>query len=270
MNFKKNKGGYFGSKESRLKINIRFYEVNFQKTRIRNAILVATQALKDLIPSYEDSWFKSLPRIKVNYKVPKRNKAHETFIKESPKMELHNLSINSFKNTYNSTKWEKPWIPSIGLSASYSKSGKYEGKSNVSDNWKAAVLLSFNLFDGFYSSSRRGQAGASLRMAHARKQTETSKHLVLLNKYYMDYETSLAEHLFKKAIVEEKNFKIDMAKKISRAGGSTSLEVSILLLDHAHAKFEAHKSFKQFQQAMLDISLLLNKFNEVKINEKNI
>ncbi|MBL6989735.1 MAG: TolC family protein [Bacteriovoracaceae bacterium] len=264
------RNNYLYSKDESLKLETRYHEVVFQKTRAQGALNLAYQALKDIIPTYVDKWSDSLPKLTVDYPLPTLEMIKVKFLQNSPKIKQYDLTIDSFSNIYNSTRWERPWIPAIGLTSSFSKSGKYEGKSNVSDSWSVAAILTFNIFDGFYSSARIGQAQASLQMTKVRKKLEISKALVSLAKDQMECSNAKAKYQFKRALARQKMHKVDTLKEVAKAGSSTSFEQSIMLLDHAHAQFEAFTARRRYQQGLIKIASSLQEFNKVKIDETKI
>jgi outer membrane protein TolC len=263
------------TRQERLKLETKYAQLIYQKSRVKGALNLGRDALCNLIPTCRDEWFKNMPKIKIDYKLPNVNKLSELYNENSYQVKLDNIEVNTAKSAYDTINvWGRPWIPVALLSSSYGYSGSYDYSADSdkatdpSSSWRVNLGLSFSLFSGFSGKARRSQAFLAYQMAQDKKRISTEKHNIILKKYLMDARNAKAEYQFKAAISEEKNDKLSQAKELSLSGTSTAIEQSILLLDYSVSKYEAYEALKKYQAAQLDVASTLNLLDEVKIYEK--
>ena len=256
---------FFGPSR-RLKIDKKYKEVLYQKAKVEGAIETGHLALKNLIPSYKESWIKGLPTLSLRYKLPPFEKTSKKFLKNSKQFKNLSIDIENYKNIYNTTTWERAWVPLAFLSASHTTTQSLKSKE-VSNGWSASVVMQFNLFDGFYSSARRNQAFNMHKISQIRRRDQLSKGLVLLRKDYAQAEVSLQDKNFIQAIIREKKSKIKNLKKIRERGVSTKTEESFLLLDLAKKEIDKQNAQKSYEVALLNIATNIDELHKVKINE---
>lgn len=254
------------NKSELLKLDTRYYELIYQKTRVEEGLELAHKAMYDLVPKFKEEWFDELPRIAIDYQVPDEREFENLYLNKSNDWKKDTLQIESTSEIYKATRWERPWVPLVVLSGSYGYSADFKTTPKDGD-WRITLGVTFEFFDGFRSSARRGQALSSYLMTQHKREINKSKKLLMLKAESMNAKTSHAKYNFKMAIAKEKKHKVAQAKKLSRAGTTTSFEQSVLLLDYAMAKFEALDALKNYQSSILNIAKTLNEFEKVKINE---
>ncbi|OFZ12981.1 MAG: hypothetical protein A2X86_09140 [Bdellovibrionales bacterium GWA2_49_15] len=249
-----------------LQLDTKYYELEHQKARLDGGLIMAREALKDLVPGLKPEDLEKTPAIKVHYELPPLAKVQDKYQRDNYEIENMNLAIDTYRGYKESTSWERPWVPSIMLTSSYSESGGFKGEE-PSDDYRASVVFTFNVFDGFQSSARRAQASLAHQMAIKRKESEVQKNMIYIAKLYTDSMTSKTEYALKNAIAEEKKHKLEQTKIIRNSGAGTGLEESLLSLEWANAQLEAHQANKNYQQAILNLAIKANEFNKVSVKE---
>ena len=259
--------GLYNKKEL-LELDTRYYELIYQKTRVEEGLGLARKAMYDLIPDFKTSWFDKLPKLKISYEIPSEQLFKDKYHKQSLTWKKDSLQINSTRHILKATRWERPWIPMIVTSGSYGYSGDFKNTPKDGD-WRITVGVTFELFDGFRSSSRRGQALHSHLISTNKRKINMSKKLLLLKHDSMSARVSRAHFNHKMAIARDKKHKLDQTKKLSRSGTTTKFEQSVLMIDYAKTRFEAYDALKKYQVAILDIAKTLNEFEKVEIHENS-
>ena len=250
----------------RLKIDRKYKEILYQKSKVIESIQTGHFVLKNLIPSYQENWIQDLPTLSLSYQLPSFEKTSKKFLKASKKSKNLSLDIENYKNVYNTTTWERAWVPLVFLSASHTTSQSLKTKE-VSNGWNASVVMQFNLFDGFYSSARRSQAFNMYKISQIKKRDQLSKGLILLRKDYAQAKVSFQNTVYIESIIKEKKSKIKNLKKIHERGVSTKTEESFLLLDLAKKEIDKRNARKDYEVALLNIATNIDELHKVRINE---
>ncbi|MBG08253.1 MAG: hypothetical protein CME68_05810 [Halobacteriovoraceae bacterium] len=256
---------FFGSSRG-LKIDKKYKEILYQKTKVTEYIETGHLALKNLIPNYRPYWLKGLKKLSISYNLPSFDDASKKFLKKSKTSKNLSLDIQNYKNIHNTTTWERAWIPLAFLSASQTTTQSLKTKE-VSNGWSASLVFQFNLFDGFYSSARRSQAFNMYKISQIKKRDQLSKGVILLRKDYAQVKTSSRKKNFIQAIIREKRFKIKNIKQIRERGVSTKTEESFMLLDLAKKEMDKREAQKNYEIALLNIATNIDELNKVKIYE---
>ncbi|MBI2519779.1 MAG: TolC family protein [Bdellovibrio sp.] len=249
-----------------LQLDTKYYELEHQKARLSGGLIMAREALKDLVPGLKTEVLEKTPTIKISYDLPTLEKIQDSYERENYEIENMNLAIDTYRGYQESTSWERPWVPSIMLTSSYSEQGDFKG-GEPSDDYRASILFSFNVFDGFQSKARRAQATLAHQMAIKRKESEVQKNMIYIAKLYTDAMTAKTEFALKNAIAEEKKHKLEQTKIIRNSGAGTELEESLMRLEWVNAQLEAHQANKNYQQSILNLAIKANQFNQVSVIE---
>ena len=258
----------FQSKLEKIKFQTKKHELSYQSTRVSSALLLSREALKDLIFDFQDDEFNNLPKLKLEYQSPKFEELKDKFVLNSKKSKKFDLTIDTYQYHYNITSnWERFWIPNIALSSSYSRFGNFDNGDKNDGDFRASILFTFTLFDGFRSASRNAQAKHALEIAKYRKKSETRKNLLYLAKLHTDILNYQKEYQLKHSIANEYQEKINQLKVADSSGASTYFERSLLSLEYSHKMFDAYESLKKYQQSQISMAINLNELNKVKFHE---
>ncbi len=260
------KSQHLYGKGEQLQLDTKYYELEYQKARLGGGLIMAREALKDLVPGLKSEALEKTPTIKINYELPTLEKIQDRYQRDNYEIENMNLTIDTYRGYRESTSWERPWVPSVMLSSSYSKSGGFDG-DDPSNDYRASIIFSFNVFDGFQTAARRAQATLAHQMAVKRKESEVQKNMIYIAKLYTDSMTAKTEYALKNAIAEEKKYKLEQTKIIRNSGAGTDFEESLLRLEWVNAQLEAHQANKNYQQTILNLSIKANEFNKVSVKE---
>jgi hypothetical protein len=257
---------FFGPGQ-RLKINKKYKEVLYQKEKVNGILDSAHLVLLNLIPAYKKKWIEDLPKLSLQYTLPDFEKAVHIYKNNSKEEKNLSLNIVNFKNIYNTTTWERPWVPLTLLSASHSSSQSFK-TNEISQNWSVSMAMQFNLFDGFYSKARKSQAHNLYQLSKIKKRDQLSKGLILLQKDYSLCKIALSKKIFKESVLKEKQQKMKTLKNISNRGVSTKTEKSLILLDLAKTKIDILEARKDYELGLLNVASHIDELHKVKINEK--
>jgi hypothetical protein len=245
-------------------------ELEYQKRKVETGIQVALDAFKDLIPTFKDSWLQRLPQVRAFYPLPPVEKIKEHFRTNSGKAKQLDITVKTYENSYKQTSWEREWIPNVALQGSWSIKRDFEGKADLEDSWRGSIILTFNLFDGFYTYSRRAQAKLSHLMSLNHRKSELSKNMLLISKDYYEAQTQKAKFDYKKAQSKTKLNKVGQLERISRGGAGLDLERTGLLLEANKLEWEALDAMKKYQQNILTLASKAGEFEKVVLNEKKL
>ena len=264
---KKNKiNNSLASTENRHKREEFEAEMEFNLERANMGLETTYMALRDLIPELSEKDFDQLPEIEVSYKLEGLEKIKKYYQNDSKELQQYKITERSFSNSYWQTKWERPYVPFVLLQGSYSQSAAFS-QGGTSDTWRVSLLVTFNLFDGFYTQTRRAQAYKAETIARLRTSSEIAKNSILLTKSYYDIKVAKAEYRYKTAGLAKKKHRLQMIEKLSNSGVGTDMERTGLLLEVSRMEWEALDAKKKEQQAILFIAQKTDNLNGVKFNE---
>ena len=129
------------------------------------------------------------------------------------------------------------------------------------------MLMTFNLFDGFYTETRRAQAFTAKEIMRRRSESELSKNKILITKNFYDLKAARAEYKFRKSTVERKRDKLRMLEQIGSSGVSIDFERSGLLLEISQLEWEALDAKKKEQQSLLFLAQKKDDLEGVSFDE---
>ena len=152
------------------------------------------------------------------------------------------------------------------IQGSYSQSATFQ-QGDLSDTWRVTILVTFNLFDGFYTETRRAQAFTAKEIVRKRIESEMSKNKILITKNYYDLKAARAEYRFRKSSVARKKEKLKMIEKIGSSGISIDFERSGLLLEISQLEWEALDAKKKEQQSLLFLAQKKDDLEGVSFHE---
>jgi outer membrane protein TolC len=243
------------------------YEMSYHFERVNLALQTAYMAIRDLIPDISEEELNStLPQIEVKYPEVSLAEIQKYYMEDSREYKQLSYSAQSYENTYAQTCWEKPWIPYVMIQGSYSQSATF-AKKDPSDTWRVSMLMTFNLFDGFYTETRRAQAFTAKEIMKRRSESELSKNKILITKNYYDLKAARAEYKFRKSTVERKRDKLRMLEQIGSSGVSIDFERSGLLLEISQLEWEALDAKKKEQQSLLFLAQKKDDLEGVSFDE---
>ena len=248
------------------KLNHKYYELEYKYEQIMMAQSLSHETFFDLIPTAHRSLVYRLPNIIIEWGPCCLIHLKKNYLNKSRDIQKMNLDINTYKNYYQAMRWERPWIPSLAFSASYSKYGNFKGEENKGD-YRASAMLSFNLFDGLSSTGRRGQAFHAFQLAEKRKNSESRKRIIHITKLFKDLKRYKAKLLFEKSKVQMKGNKVRQLKIVKGSGASVSLELSLAQIDYAIALMESEQTIKNRQTTLLNLAQITGNFDQVKVYE---
>lgn len=255
------------SEQDTLHFQAKYYELVHNQAKLEGAINLAKEALKNLIPSLSESDFEKTPNIVILYPLSSLESIKQKYLKENLEIKKLDLTIDTYREYQSASSYEKPWIPSIIISSSYSRFGGFDGREQDND-YRASILFTFNLFDGNQNLARRTQAIVAHSMARKKKESETQKNLLAITKFYMDAKAGDAEYKYKLSLAKEKKHKLDQLHIVKNSGAATDLEESMLNLDYALAMYDAFNAKKNYQQALTNIAIKSNEMEKIKIEIK--
>lgn len=253
-------------RDSELKRTEFTYEMEYHFERVNLALQTAYMAIKDLIPDLTEDDLKKLPNLEVKYQEKSLDEIHKYYMEQSRELQQFKYTTKVFDNTYSQTQWERGWIPYVMIQSSYSQSATFE-QGDLSDTWRISMMVSFNLFDGFYTETRRAQAFTAKEIARKRTESEMSKNKILITKNFYDLKSARAEYRFRKSSVERKKDKLKMMEKIGSSGVSIDFERSGLLLEISQLEWEALDAKKKEQQSLLFLAQKRDDLEGVRFHE---
>ena len=253
-------------KDSELKRAEFTYEMEYHFERVNLALQTAYMAIKDLIPDLTEKDLKQLPKIEVKYQEKSLDEIQRYYLEDSRELQQFKYTSKVFENTYSQTQWERSWIPYTMIQGSYSQSATFQ-QGDLSDTWRVSILVTFNLFDGFYTETRRAQAFTAKEIVRKRTESEMSKNKILITKNYYDLKAARAEYRFRKSSVARKKEKLKMIEKIGSSGISIDFERSGLLLEISQLEWEALDAKKKEQQSLLFLAQKKDDLEGVSFHE---
>jgi hypothetical protein len=202
----------------------------------------------------------------VKYKETSLNEIQKYYLEDSRDLKQFNYTAKTFENIYSQTQWERPYIPYVILQGSYSQSATF-ASGDASDTWRVSLVVTFNLFDGFYTETRRAQAFTAKEIVRKRTESEMSKNKILITKNYYDLKAARAEFKFRKSSVERKKEKLRMLERIGSSGVSIDFERSGLLLEISQLEWDALNAKKKEQQSLLFLAQKKDDLEGVSFHE---
>jgi hypothetical protein len=256
------------SKNKSLK-SAKFYaELDYQNSKVDFAWSIATEGFFDLIPEADRSWLGQLPNLKVNFERGGLTELKKKFLQDNIGLKKLALDIKTFQNVYKQSQWEKPWIPQFNITSSLSKKRDWEGTLSGDETWAVTALLTFNLFDGFYTQARRAQASLSYRMAQEFEKSSKSKKLINLERQYRQADMALARHKFMQTKVNIVKARINNLKSISNSGVGMKNEKTAILLELSKYQWESLDELKKYQQQLLSLAQETNQMEKIRISHE--
>lgn len=253
-------------RDSELKRNEFTFEMEYHFERVNLALQTSYMAIRDLIPDLTEADLKTLPNIEVKYQEKSLEEIQKHYMEDSRELQQFKYTSKVFENTYSQTQWERLWIPYVMIQSSYSQSATFE-QGDLSDTWRVSILVSFNLFDGFYTETRRAQAFVAKEIVRKRTESEMSKNKILITKNFYDLKAARAEYRFRKSSVERKKDKLKMIEKVGSSGVSIDFERSGLLLEISQLEWEALDAKKKEQQSLLFLAQKKDDLEGVSFHE---
>ena len=253
-------------KDSELKRAEFSFEMEYHFERVNLALETAYMAIRDLIPDLTEQDLKNLPSIDVKYQETSLNEIQKYYLEDSRDLKQFNFTAKTFENIYSQTQWEKPYIPYVIMQGSYSQSATF-ASGDPSDTWRVSLVVTFNLFDGFYTETRRAQAFTAKEIVRKRTESEMSKNKILITKNYYDLKAARAEFKFRKSSVARKREKLKMLERIGSSGVSIDFERSGLLLEISQLEWDALNAKKKEQQSLLFLAQKKDDLEGVSFHE---
>lgn len=241
-------------------------ELKYNYIKAKELLRVAEAALFDLVPGAELSDFQTTPRYQIKYEIPPEEQLKELYATKSLK---HRIQENDEKiafENYQYSKWNKPWVPTALVSASY-YNFLPSSSSTSQDGWSVGLLLNFTFFDGFYSSARNAQSELAWKLAKTKKEDMLSKHRVQLEFERSKALISKAEFDLKQIKAKRKKLQLEDVQDKLNKGFATRFEISAATLDYVKSQLEALDALKSYQASSLSIAIELNDWERVKIDE---
>jgi hypothetical protein len=251
--------------EKSLKAQEFYSELDYQFSKIEFAWGIATQSLFDLIPEARENWINRLPRLTISFDPGTLKDIKYKFVNENIGLKKLAMDVDIFKNVYNQSEWEKPWIPQLNISSSLSKNRDWAGKLDDDESWRISALVTFNLFDGFYTKARRVQANLSYRMAQELEKSTRSKLLINLERQYRQSKMAKARNRYIQAKVERIKIKIKHFENISKSGVAMKNERTAALLELSKYQWEALDELKKYQQQLISMAQETNQSDKLRI-----
>lgn len=264
--FSKKRSNLLYTTDDRLNLNEKEALLEYQKIRLEEGQSLVAAGLRSLLPSMNDQTLAGIPRFEVTYPLPSNDQMPDLYEQGSIDHKINKLSEASTTGYLKVARWNRPWVPTVYTSASYSYTGDYKGET-ADGGWSASITMNFPLFDGFYSGARLQQARIGSQAAELRTKAEKDKRLLYIRHQRMKALVAGAEykHLALQAAKQERRYQ-DVQKKI-RQGIASRLELSAASLELAKARLEASDKMKEHQQALLNVAVELNQWDRVVVNE---
>lgn len=266
LKFSKGRSRMLYTRQDRLKLKENSTSLQYNKIKVHEGLRLVESALMTLVPSLSTKELSKLPVIQVDFPVPQQEELRKHYRQQSRNHKKNLLKINTSKSYLDSTGWDRPWVPNIYWSASWSKTGNYSGVENNSGA-STSLLFSFNLFDGFYTQARHQQAAIGVKAEVLKAKAEEDRRVLLLKHQRMKALVAKAEYSYRSAVAEKKYLRYQDIRRKMKSGIGTKLEMSLSTLDWVKAQMKALESLKDYQQALLGMAVELNQWKEVKIDE---
>lgn len=265
--YSQKRSGMLYTSEDRANLEEKAASIEYHHVRVVEGLALAEEAIRTALPQMTMERLATLPLFEVSYPLPARDQLRDRYKTHSRSFQVAEMEVDSAKGYKRASDWYQPWIPTVYWSTSYSYSGNYEGQT--SDNGiSTSLLLSFNLFDGFYTQARHQQSRIAVEAAKKKRDLETDKKTLWLQHRVLTARVAKAEHRLKLATAQKKALRYkDFQRKLKQGIGSR-LELSLGALSFVKAQMEALNSLKEYQQASLDIAVELNDWEKVEINER--
>lgn len=252
--------------DDRADFNEKDAELQVHQVKAFEGLRVTEAALLDLIPSLDLASLEKLPDFGIHYPIPDDQVLQFRYQERSLRRKIRNHDVTVAENNAQVARWKRPWIPAVVLSGNVENHGGYDGK-NTGNSWAGQLLFSFDLFDGFYTDSRRKQANIALMGAEERRTSDASKAFLELRARRMKALVSGSEFKHKEAISQKKwNHYEDIKRRYSR-GVATQLDLSVASLAYIKSRLDALESLRDHQMASLGIAVELNDWEKVQIYE---
>jgi outer membrane protein TolC len=264
--FSKNKADLLYDTGDRINLSEKDALLEYQKVRLEEGLALVTAGLKSLLPSLDETTLASLPHFSVNYPLPAAAEMGNLYDAQSLDHQMNKMSEESSRGYVKVARWNRPWVPMVYSSASYSYTGDYHGET-ADGGWSVSLTLNFPLFDGFYSQARLQQANISAEASTLKTQAERDKRLLYLRHQRMKALVAGTQYRHLSLQTKKMDYRYQDVLKKRRQGLTSPLEVSGAGLELAQAQLEAYDKLKEHQQALLNVAVELNQWNQVEINE---
>ncbi len=251
----------------RVDLSERRASIDYFGVKVDEGKALVELALLDLIPDLTPEELAGLPEFQLRYEPPPENRILGLYREKSLAERRDRLDIESAQSAARVASWQRPWVPTVALSASASQSRQFEGGAPI-DSWSTGLILNFSLFDGFSRDARRQQTGIALEMAERKRRFTENKTLLFLRHQRMKAAVAAAEYRKREVVVERKKLLSQDVQRKRKLGVATALEESAAELDLTKAQLEALEPQKDRQAAMLDIAVELDELDKVVIDSK--
>lgn len=242
--------------------NIKLYDV-----KVTQGLKFVEGLIDFLVPGTNFTDLQNKKIIRIQYDIPNEEFLLKKYRDSSLGAKLANLDIATAESMVHVSRWQKPYIPTVALSLNASRTTSLGSSPGTYDDWSAALMFNFNLYDGGLSSSRRRQALIAKDFMERKKRWEEEKALLVVQHQLMEVKVNEAEYQQKMAVVKRKAIQLDDVKNKLKNGIATETELSGAKLELAKARIEGLETLKKYYSALLGIAVELNEIDKIKIVE---
>ncbi len=238
--------------------------VEYQLVRLEEGKKLVEAFLMTSLPSVQIASIVQLPQLQLSYKIPSDLEIESKYKDQSLSRKSFDLDYENALGVRKVLNWQKPYIPTVMLTGSASKSGTASETSNQT-NWSTQILFTFNFFDGLGTTARNNQAIIGVESTRIARDLETDKKILFLRHQAMKAKVSQAEYRYKKSFIKNKEIRFKDVQNKFKQGIATELELTLSAIDLAKTQQEALDSWKDYQSAAMSIATELNDWENVDV-----